>query len=119
MYIVPSVTTSAGTRKNATRKPLTAPRAAPISRPATKTSDDGDVGVGDEDLAGGVRRDADDRADGQVDVAGDDDDHLPDREQQQDRGSQQGVAPAVAAEDERRALGGGGQHDEDAARSRS
>ena len=38
MYIVPRVTTRAGTRKKATRKPLIAPSAAPTSIPARKTS---------------------------------------------------------------------------------
>ena len=61
-------------------------------------------GMVDEQPAGEVGREAEDRADREVDVAGDDHDRLADREEQQDRRREQQVAQAVGAEQEGRVL---------------
>ena len=80
--------------------------------------DDRDVGLLDEQPAGQVGGQRHHRADGQVDVAGDDHDGLADGEQDQDRRVEQEVAPPVAAEQEAVVLRGrehddGHQHEED------
>src|SRR5262245_54970760 len=68
-------------------RPLDDPPAEPDERRDQEDDDGRDVLVVDEHDAGRVGGDADDRADGQVHVAGDDDQRLPDGEQADDRGA--------------------------------
>ena len=76
------------------------PKNAPNSIPATNTSGIGDAVVG-EQHAGREGGDAEHRADREVDVAGDDDDRLADREQRDDRDVEQDVAQVLRVEEAR------------------
>ena len=95
---VPSVTMSGGMRAAATRTPLTAPQKAPLSE-RNNEPDENDApsalgrAVGSagrarhaqHDLSGRDRGEDENRADGEVDPAGDDHEGLPDRENEKNR----------------------------------
>ena len=108
---MPRVITSAGTLAKATSAPLMRPRKPPKMMHEQEHDDDRDAGQVDEQPTGQVGGQAEDRADRQVDVAGDDDDRLADGDEHEDRRREQQVAPAVGAEQEVRVLGR--RHDDD------
>ena len=78
--------TSAGTLPQATSTPLIRPKHGAQGDPGDEDHHDRQAGVVDEELAGHERGEAERGADGEVDVAGDDDDRLADGQQQHDRG---------------------------------
>ena len=103
MYSVPRVTTSAGHLADVTSTPLSSPQAAPSAMP----SDEAPAAIGrpgwlGEQVAGEVGAEAEDRADRQVDVAGDDDERLADGEQREDRGVEREVAQRARPRQEAR-----------------
>ena len=95
---VPSVTMSGGMRAAATRIPLTAPQKAPLSERNNEPDENdaptalrraigsaGCAGHTQHDLRGGDRSEDENRADREVDSAGDDHKGLPDRQNEENR----------------------------------
>ena len=98
-YSVPSVTTRLGTRTIVTIAPLTTPQTTPIAEPGEQHERRAGHAGGGRTARRPVRREAEHRADREVDVARDDHDRLADREQRDDRRAREQLLQARRADE--------------------